>query len=309
MSETAGQTKPEAASAPADPFGPAKANLRETVKWLATALAAVVPAILAGASLTGLGALSPNLLVLALAGCGFGLLCLFHGIGIVFELLTSEVFTFGEIQNRENKWLQDWLDARANDFIPPGYETIEQLSAKRDAWIAKVHHTTLSPTPTEGEIKDAETALGNLKKLAPHISRITSLAHLLLLRKRLLDAGPRLMFFALGTIAGFGAVAWTAGYSKEQATNSATPVVKSSVIVDMGSGWDKLAATLKESCGEGTSLKAAVVGQPASGWLEIEVAKDHPKCAGVRFSLTGELAVQHISIVKESAPVADRKAP
>ena len=55
----------------ADPYATAKANLRDTIKWLATSLAAVGAAVIAGASISGLAGLEGHALHLA-AGLGAG---------------------------------------------------------------------------------------------------------------------------------------------------------------------------------------------------------------------------------------------
>jgi hypothetical protein len=84
-------------AAAGDPFSNAKANIRDTVKWLATTLAALAAAVVAGASITGISALTGWRLVLAIGGGGGGLICIFVAIGIALRLLTSEAYYFSEL--------------------------------------------------------------------------------------------------------------------------------------------------------------------------------------------------------------------
>src|ERR1700676_5570916 len=76
-----------------DPFATAKANLRDTIKWLTTTFAAIAAAILAGSPLTGLGALPLGWrLGFATIGAFFGLASLLLAIVRTLNLLRSEAF-------------------------------------------------------------------------------------------------------------------------------------------------------------------------------------------------------------------------
>ncbi len=88
--------------APADAFAAARANLRDTIKWLATVLAGVA-AVAAGSSpLTALGALSPSdtRFQIATAALAVALVCLVAGVGVFLDLLLGDTFYLEEARNR-----------------------------------------------------------------------------------------------------------------------------------------------------------------------------------------------------------------
>jgi hypothetical protein len=123
----------------ADPHASARANLRDTVKWLATSLAAVGAAVIAGASINGLASLSgTELFAGALLG-GFGLVAILSAISILLGLLTSDVFYFTQLMNDDNasKAIANEIDERARDLLPPQVRSISELIAYRDQVIAQ----------------------------------------------------------------------------------------------------------------------------------------------------------------------------
>ncbi|AGS25800.1 hypothetical protein [Rhizobium etli] len=85
-----------------DSYATAKANLRDTIKWLATSLAAVGAAVIAGASINGLSELQGQALTSAIILGGAGLAAILMSIGILVHLLTANVFYFSDLEDSTN---------------------------------------------------------------------------------------------------------------------------------------------------------------------------------------------------------------
>src|SRR5260221_5485732 len=143
-----------------DPYATAKTNLRDTIRWLATSLAAVGAAVIAGASINGLAALEGKALCLAALLGGVGLFLILIAIGIMVNLLTANVFYFSQLTTDGNA-IASKIDQHAKDILSPQTPTIAHLVKFREDAIAEMN----AAKPGDAKYQDAFkkwTAANNL---------------------------------------------------------------------------------------------------------------------------------------------------
>jgi outer membrane protein OmpA-like peptidoglycan-associated protein len=131
-----------------DSYATAKANLRDTVKWVATTIAALGALVLAGAPFSGFGSLvpgSPRFLI-ATGGLGLaGVLLLRVWWVLIFLLRSDAVYEsqLGEdfvrpsdpVEASEIITLRDHLKARRSDLIPKPLKDFDELRQYvKDLW-------------------------------------------------------------------------------------------------------------------------------------------------------------------------------
>lgn len=114
-----------------DPYATAKANLRDTIKWLATSLAAVGAAVLAGASLNGLAGLEGKALCVAAILGAVGLILILIAIAVLMSLLTSEIFYFSQLKDEKNAVTVE-INKHVKDIVSPQISSVNDLITKRD---------------------------------------------------------------------------------------------------------------------------------------------------------------------------------
>lgn len=201
---------PKAASdaGSADPFGPAKANLRDTIKWLTTTFAAISGVVLAGSTLSGLGALPFGWrLGVAVVGALIGFLCTLLAIARVLRLLKSEAFFLGEIER--DTQLRTWVDSHAEDLLPPEYSTVQAfLDARRAARLA------VAQLPAG---MTREQAVEQYKAFDKISARLTSFLHFERMARRLSAESRPLFALAAFGLLGLGVFAWAASPPKPDA--------------------------------------------------------------------------------------------
>lgn len=197
--------------APVDPFQAARANLRDTIKWLSGALAGVVTVAVGSAPLTSVGTMKHDDPRLWIAGiCLLVALMLFLvAIGMIFAVLTTDVFLIeSAIDGNALR------DARFNPVVAPVLpvgETFPEFCERyRDAqanYVAQARDPTSPAYAAERQ---------HLLALVPFWSSVTSLLHLETFRDQV--HGLRLPLFGT-TVAGVMALAvfaWAANPPKPQ---------------------------------------------------------------------------------------------
>lgn len=189
-----------------DPFATAKANLRDTIKWLTTVFAAIVGVVLAGSPLTGLGTLPIGWrLAVALVGAAIGLMGLVLAIGRTLALLQSKVFFLEDL--RRNEQLCALVDANAIDLLPPEYGTALSFLDARKAIRERLADLTLSK-------EDRAVAVSIYQQFDQVAFRLTNFLHFEVLSIELSAAIPGLFRLALASIIGLGIFAWAANPPK-----------------------------------------------------------------------------------------------
>lgn len=121
-----------------DPFATPKANLRDTVKWLAGVFAALAAVVIAGTPLSGLGALpwGGRFLVATLA-LFVAFLCICSALIITLRLLRSDLIYPSDLDSRvrlerrpdarEIQFLRENIARYQADLFHPDYPTMDAL--------------------------------------------------------------------------------------------------------------------------------------------------------------------------------------
>lgn len=188
MPEDTGNT---ASSNIPDPTAGAKANLRDTVKWLATTLAALAAVILAGTSLTGLARLRGVDLWLALGGGAVAIIAVLLVIALLLRLLISEAFYFGNLSEPAYASVREELDRHAIELLPPSIPNIQALLDVRRQVVERIR----SSAPGSNEYAQATDYLLQLREV---LAGVTYFAQFEAMRQRL--RRDRLPLFGLTLI-------------------------------------------------------------------------------------------------------------
>jgi len=140
------------AAAPGDPYATSKANLRDTIKWLAGIFGALAAAVVVGAPVSGLGALQGTRefwIAGAALVLGFGFIC--AALIIALRLLRSDLLYASDLDPgvavgtregpREIQRIRDDIDRHATDLFPVGYLTMKSFLAQIAKSVAQAKET------------------------------------------------------------------------------------------------------------------------------------------------------------------------
>jgi hypothetical protein len=259
-----------------DQFAAAKANLRDTVKWLTTTFAALAAVVLAGTSLTGISTLSGWRLVVALAGGAVGLISIFLAIATALRLLISESFFLTQLE--DDKEIKQLLDARAGDILPPEFATLDEFLLMRRQAIAKIAES--KQDPTNDDYKRASEFFASLE---PSVSRLVNLAHFEVLRRNLKRAGKPLFLFAIGTLVGLGVFAVFTGSGKKREVDAG--MARTTLQLVSGKRLSDLGKEFADACGgDAVPLEAQLIGEPRPGWMAFRLVTPDT-CSGLLISV------------------------
>lgn len=212
MAEDSGNS---AATTSSDPFSGAKANLRDTVKWLATTLAALAAVIVAGTSLTGLVRLNGVDLWLALAGGAAAIIAVILVVALLLRLLISEAYYFGDLFEPENARVLAELERHAIELLPPSIANIAALREIRRLAVEKVRGSVGTPEYADN--------VRYLEQLRPVLASVTYFAQFERMRQKLRD--QRLPLFALMFIGVVGLALFVVAVGKGNKAAEAPPDV------------------------------------------------------------------------------------
>lgn len=190
----------------ADPYSSQKANIRDTVKYLAGAYAACGTLLFAGLSLSNIGTHGyGRLAIILLAGSiAFGFVC--ASIGAIFRVLNGDFcFPHGLEQPAKN-----FLQQHAEDLFPRGMRNYDALLAAKDKLEIEVEMVRARwQTLAAGSAQDADRAalkaryddaVAMLAVYNVAVTRAVSLAHLFLLQRRLAGLQAALTRWTIGAI-------------------------------------------------------------------------------------------------------------
>jgi hypothetical protein len=212
---------------PPDPFAGAITTLRDTLKWLTTTFAGVIGLVIAGTSLTGITKLPAHDQLIALLGCGLGLLCIVAATGVMLHLLLPQTFYFGELLDTKNRNLLRRLNSHAIEFLPPEFESIEEFMKERDEAVQKMRVNRANL-----ESAGYQEGAAFLDENFDAIARLAYLAHYELLRSNLRRRQWLLFVLAIFAIGGLGLFAVKVGSVKDSPP-AKTPPVEAHLSLDL----------------------------------------------------------------------------
>lgn len=242
-------TSDEPAAAAGDPYATNKANLRDTIKWLAGIFGALAAVVIAGTPLSGLGALSWPSAKFILAGGAllFGFVCICLALIFTLRLLRADLLYFSDLAPdaaaagskvpREIRRLRTDIDKHKADLLPPGYHSMRKFLEDVDAAVAQAssigmqwaqHAATLAPDhPQVVQAKAAyEAQVAALRDFRAYQQRILAYGSYVRFYNRLRRATPLLFF--LGIAALLALMAFTV-IAKAPAENKTPTVVVATV--------------------------------------------------------------------------------
>ncbi|WP_157447903.1 hypothetical protein, partial [Paraburkholderia ginsengiterrae] len=211
-----------AAAAAGDPYATNKANLRDTIKWLAGIFGALAAVVIAGTPLSGLGALPwPSTKFLWAAGILlFSFVCICLALIFTLRLLRADLLYFSDLApdataprtkvTCEIRRLRKDIDKHRADLLPPGYTSIDQFQAVVQAAVTQatdfgkqwVQHAA-APNPDEAQVAQAkgayEAQVAALLDFRAYQQRILAYASYVRFYNRLRNATP--LLFLLGIAA------------------------------------------------------------------------------------------------------------
>lgn len=191
--------QPEAAAFKPD-FSSAATTLRDTVKWLAAALAGTAALIIGNSPLSGLGQLPPLsgrwLLAIVLLVAGFLLICaaLWRALRILkpdvlyrSSLLGTHDKALGTDEVAELKKLRETIDAHGADLLPPKYPTLKQLAdnlEEIDKRLKALHLASPTAADKVAHAKAVQAGMSARAKNWAAIAKVLPLAQYLRLHRR-----------------------------------------------------------------------------------------------------------------------------
>ena len=138
----------DAPAAPGDPYATSKANLRDTIKWLAGIFGALAAAVIAGVPISGLGATkeTPAFLPAAVALLlAFAAIC--FALVLTLRLLRSDLLYASDVDpskpisddahGKEIKQIRSDIERRATDLLPAGYTDMGSFLRDIDGAVEK----------------------------------------------------------------------------------------------------------------------------------------------------------------------------
>lgn len=200
---------------PHDPFADAKANIRETVKWLAATFAALAAVVIGGSPVSGLGELSVNGLAFWLGALcllsAFTLICI--ALRVTLRILRPEAIFRSNLytdapphtnasDKDELKRIRAMINGHAKDLLPYNYCTLEDLGSELDTQA----QVLAQENPQSAALQRAR---GMVAKFHKEFEFLLIFAQYLRLEMRLHDALPKLLALGIGalvSLTAFGAV-------------------------------------------------------------------------------------------------------
>lgn len=262
-------------SAP-DSYATAKANLRDTIKWLATSLSAVGAAVIAGASINGLATLKGEALFGALVLGGVGLGALLRAISILLRLLTAKVFYFSDLSKETGREIADEINQNASDILSPQTKTIAALVEFREKAIQDMKGSKPGDVLYQDAFKRWAAANGL-------ISHVLNMAQFIALRNDFKSNQSTLFFLAIVVIGALGSYSLLVGAKPDQSVE-----LSQKVTLTPGEKWADVAESLTTECGAEPLHGAMMSRKSFEGWATIRLLGPG-KCSGLELSVPASL--------------------
>ncbi len=226
---TADANPPAASAAASDQYATARANLRDTIKWLAATFSALAAVVVAGTPISGLGKL-PLWTGQWFGACGALLIaftCICMALAITVSLLRGDLLYMSDLKAvvldkkpppetaAELERLVKNLDAHALDVLPFNYPTAELLvaDASKRQGALKAAYDEWKKIPDEEAAEKAAAATkftgarDKAQEFEPALQRVLFYGSYFVFYDRLRQAVPKLFalgVLTLGLLAAFG---------------------------------------------------------------------------------------------------------
>jgi hypothetical protein len=274
-------------------------RIRETAKWLVTTFGAVAGVLLAGLSLSHLGAVEDGKLPLALAGAVMAV------VGVTVAIAAASRVLVGGRVNLDT--LREPTGSRLRDILPSHrarlraemasykqlygpFETLDGLLGESDRhWRDQVKaFQDWHAATDEGQRDDAmnrhKSADSGTAGLNPFLRRIRALANYQDMRLRFELASRWIIAGALLTAVGAGAFALTVGAKDAAKPAAATPAVPATPVAatlrPVAKGEERLHAVFGEHC-ELNRLRVIALASDDEGWEVVTDPAKAPKGCNV----------------------------
>jgi hypothetical protein len=195
-----------------DPYAAPKANIRETVKWMAAAYIAAVAVLIAGAPFSNLGSLPNWHLFLVLAGGAVTLVLFFYALNEVLKfLIGDDCFPSGFDSDTTQ-----FVDHHRDDLLPARFGSYNDFLAERtrvQSDVRTLSRRAAAPLPpAEGEVVQQQLrgALAALAELDGFLAPLVSFAHLYVLRRGVDRLRRRLAVATLVAVIALVGAVWAA---------------------------------------------------------------------------------------------------
>jgi len=274
-------------AAPA-PYSTATANLRDSAKWLATALSALGVAFAAGVNASGLSGLDNLRFGLAIIFAGGAFFFILVGVNFFVEyLLTHQTFAAEMAEGvTPRPAAADWLDLHHDDLLPAGCLTIAALQKDRVDWRnyaaqAQADWERTGADADKAELDAATTTLG-----AVNANMASALDAATFFKMRSDFDSLRWKVFRVTMLAFAGMLAYAADiYSKP-----GDPKIVAHADFTPGPQWAAFGQALAKTCGDGVFAVAKLNVEPFKGWVEVTFDGPGP-CAGMKLDMPADMAI------------------
>jgi outer membrane protein OmpA-like peptidoglycan-associated protein len=218
-----------AASPTTSAYADAKANIRDTVKWLAASFAAIAAVVVAGSSLSGIGQLELGSwrLWVALAALAIGFLCVARALYRILQLLRADGLFASDLANAshsdaELQPILDVIQRHHTDLLPHGYGSFRNLWEKAEDVKGEMDKLSKSGQANQPQFKVYEQYLADLE------ARIYRLLDFALYMRQCdrVEAAQRPLFFLGGTaLVALAVFAYAANPPKTESTPAPALVI------------------------------------------------------------------------------------
>ena len=197
-----------------DTFAAGRANIRDTVKWLVAALAALGALVIGSSPFTGFGQLKLPYLLAAIGSGLLGVSLVFWAIDRALRILVTPLFFLGQI--RQDDHLAALIRSNSKDLLPPLIDDLDRFLAYRRLLLMKL--------AKEQDTEKRKKLEQNYQAVQAVTTRLVGLCNYENLRRKF-DATRRQLFLLGGAITlALGTFAWATTHSDKH-TEDAVRVI------------------------------------------------------------------------------------
>lgn len=244
-----------------DRYAKARADLRDTAKWFAAALAGLGAVLAGGLSFGILPDLGEKHLGLGIVFGAVVVVAILAAVMTVQELLFPKAFSRDRLKQAS---VQAMLNPYLDELLPSDIGSLEDLWAKY-------------------ENADSEQETARFRAI---LSKVTSFAAYLTLQNQVRKANRIILVLFVVVCVCVASLAYLQGLAKRESGQSYV-----SVRFAPGKDWQDLAAALSRACPASDPISAeGLADKPFEGWWTVRV-KQPEACAGAQFSVPAAIVM------------------